>query len=58
MKERKTEDVHIKVTPRTKAALVEAARRRRVSLTRLLTDAGLREAGQELAREQTEDEEQ
>lgn len=41
MKERKTEDVHIKVTPSTKADLKEATRRRRVSLTRLLTDADL-----------------
>lgn len=52
--ETRSQQIHIAVNPSTKQALQEAARRRRVSLSELLRDAGLREAGKELRREQRE----
>lgn len=54
VKERRSDQIHVAVTPSTKQALKEAARRRRVSLSELLRDAGLREAGKELRRGQRE----
>lgn len=42
--------IHIAVKPGTKSALERAAELRGISLAELLRDAGLREAGLELAR--------
>lgn len=56
MDEPKSADLHIRMRPSVKEALKETARRRGTTVTDLLTEAGLREAGQELAREHREDE--
>lgn len=47
---RRTEQIHIKASPSEKEALRETARRRGISLSELMRESALREAGRELAR--------
>lgn len=55
MNEGKTDELHIRMKPSTKAAIREATRRRGCSVTKLVTDGALREAGRELARAQRQE---